>query len=76
MENNFVSAGIIAVVYAIVKFVDMRFITKEPKPVKEIIKDTATVFISAILGLFVFEQIVPLTFIKNETSAFTGKAEF
>ena len=39
MENNFVSAGIIAVVYAIVKFVDMRFLAKEPKPVKEIIKD-------------------------------------
>ena len=76
MENNLVSSGVIAVVYAIVKFVEMRFITKDPKPIKEIIRETIFVFISAILGLFIFEQIAPLANKKAETSAFTGKAEF
>ena len=76
MENNFVSAGIIAVVYLLVKFVEMRFLIKESKPVKDLIRDTIIVYISGILGLFVFDQLVPLTIKKVETSAFTGKAEF
>ena len=76
MENNFVSAGIIAVVYLLVKFVEMRFLIKESKPVKDLIRDTIIVYISGILGLFVFNQLVPLTTQKVETSAFTGKAEF
>jgi len=76
MENNFVSAGIIAVVYILFKFVEMRFIIKESKPVKDLIRDTIIVYISGILGLFVFDQLVPLTTTKAQTSAFTGKAEF
>ena len=76
MESYFATAGIIAVVYAIIKFIEMRFLTKEPKPIKEIIKETIIVFISAIVGNIVFQQIEPLTNKKIETSAFKGKADF
>ena len=76
MESYFANAGIIAVVYAIIKFIEMRFLTKEPKPIKEIIKETIIVFISAIVGNIVFQQIEPLTNKKIETSAYTGKADF
>lgn len=76
MENLFVNAGIISVVYTIVKFVEMRFLTKEPKPIKEIFRDTIIVFISVVLGMFIFIQMGPLSNKKFETSAFTGKADF
>jgi hypothetical protein len=76
METLLVKAGIISLVYTIVKFIDMRFLTKEPKPIKELVRDTIIVFISVVLGLFIFIQMGPLSNKNIETSAFTGKADF
>ena len=59
MENIFVVAAIIAVIFFIVKFLEMRFVEKESKPLKFIIRDTLVVYVSVVAGDFVVGQLAP-----------------
>ena len=56
MEDIFTLPAIIAVVFFLVKFIEQRFISKDPKPLKEIFMNAVVVFISSILGMFLSEQ--------------------
>jgi hypothetical protein len=58
--NTFVVAGIISFVFLIVKFIEMRFIDKENKPLKFLIRDSLLVFFSVVSGLFVIDQLKPV----------------
>jgi hypothetical protein len=60
MDNIFVIAGIIAVIFFIIKFIEMRFIDKESKPLKLLIRDTLVVYVSVIIGYFILEQLKPV----------------
>ena len=77
MDKVFVNAGVIAVVYSLIKFVEMRMILKEARPIKELLRDTIMVYVSAIAGMFIIEQMgtVSLTG-KNTTNVFVGNPEF
>ena len=59
MENIFLNAGIIAIIYFLFKFGEMRVILKEPKPVKDLAKDTLIVYLSVLVGIYVIDQIMP-----------------
>ena len=59
MENIFLNAGIIAIIYFLFKFAEMRVILKEPKPVKDLAKDTLIVYLSVLVGIYVIDQIMP-----------------
>ena len=78
MDSYFVSSAVIAVIYLLFKFGEMRLILKEPKPMKDLIRDTIVVYISCILGMFVIDQIegASLRGAAAPTGAFTGKPEF
>lgn len=76
MNSNFGIAGVIAIVYVIMKFIEIRFITKEMKPVKEITRDTLVVYISSIIGLIVIEQADASEIGKTSAAAFVGAPEF
>ena len=76
MDNIFIQAGIISVLYLLAKFVEMRFVLKENKPIKLLMRDTIIVYISAVAGLYIIEQFllqgearktVPKAFIDNPT---------
>ena len=56
MEINFMLAGIIAVVFFVIKFINLRFIKKEDEPIKPIAIDSILVFLSVIVGLLISEQ--------------------
>ena len=56
MSNVFINAGITAFIFLIIKFIEMRFIEKENKPLKELIKDTLIVYISVLSGYYLLEQ--------------------
>ena len=62
MNNIFLVAGIIAVIFFISKFLEMRYINvnDEPKPLKFLIRDSLLVYISSILGWFVIDQLKPV----------------
>ena len=59
MDNIFVTAGIISVVFLLVKFVEMRLINKESKPLKHLVKDSLFVYFCVLVGNFIFEQLKP-----------------
>ena len=59
MENLFLNAGIIAVVYLLIRFAEMRVILKESTPLKDLVKDTILVYISVIVGTYIIEQVIP-----------------
>ena len=60
MDNIFIIAGIISVVFLIVKFLEMRFIEKESKPLKFLVRDALVVYFSVVIGNFVLDQINPI----------------
>ena len=53
-------ALIIAIVFLVIKFIEMRFIEKENKPLKLLIRDTLLVYISVVLGYYILEQLKPV----------------
>lgn len=79
MDNIFLIAGIISVIYFIAKFLEMRYIDKEPKPLKFLIRDALLVYVSVVIGSFVVDQ---LKSVINETEipatplAFTDNPPF
>jgi hypothetical protein len=60
MGNIFIDAAIISAVFFVVKFVEMRFIDKESKPLKLLVRDSLMVYFSVIFGNFVIEQLKPM----------------
>jgi len=60
MDNIFVIATIVSIVYFIAKFIEMRYIEKESKPLKHLIRDALVVYFSVICGFFILEQIKPM----------------
>lgn len=83
MENIFIIAAIISVIFFIAKFIEMRFLEKEPKPLKLLIRDSLLVYFSVICGYFILEQIKPATNgggggvgIGTNTPVFTDNPEF
>lgn len=56
MENIFVLSTLIAIVYFLAKFIEMRFVLKEIKPLKFLIRETLLVYVSTVIGLFVANQ--------------------
>lgn len=69
MDNIFIIAAIISVVFLISKFIEMRFIEKETKPLKFLIRDSLLVYFSVVFGDFVIGQIKPI--VKGGTSSST-----
>jgi hypothetical protein len=60
MQNIFVVAGVISVIFFVVKFIEMRFVDKESKPLKFLIRDSLLVYFSVIAGNFVLDQLKPV----------------
>jgi len=59
MENIFIIAAVISIIFFIAKFLEMRFLDKEPKPLKLLVRDSLLVYFSVICGYFILEQIKP-----------------
>ena len=79
MDNIFLVAGIISVIFFIAKFLEMRYIDKEPKPLKFLIRDSLLVYISVVTGSFIVEQLNPVineTEIPSAPLAFTDNPPF
>jgi len=80
MENIFVISAIISVIFLIAKFIEMRYIEKESKPLKILIRDALVVYFSVIVGYFIIEQLK--TTIQNggdnskTTPVFTDNPDF
>ena len=83
MDNLYISAAIVACIFLLAKFIEIRFISKpsdgenEPKPMKNIFRDSVIVFISYILGHFIMTQFSESPVILGEKpDVFTGSPGF
>lgn len=71
-----------ATVYLIIRFIEMKYIDKDDKPIKLLMKDAMFVFLGVYLANFIVEQmgdISPGNTISGgtiKTPAFTGDPEF
>jgi hypothetical protein len=81
MENIFIIAAIISIIFLILKFIEMRFIEKEIKPLKILIRDALLVYFSVVSGYFILEQLRPViqnggNLTTNTTPIFVDNPEF
>ena len=79
MDNIFLAAGIISVIFFISKFLEMQYVDKEPKPLKFLIRDSLLVYISSVLGWFVLDQlksVINEIDVSTTPLAFTDNAPF
>jgi len=60
MSNIFIVAAIISIIFFLVKFIEMRFVDKESKPLKLLIRDSLLVYFRVISGSFIIEQLKPV----------------
>lgn len=77
--NQILTSSVISVIYFVLKFIEMRLILKENKPLKDLFKDTVLVFIAATLSLIILEQFNLNELIGNFKSApsvFVSKPDF
>jgi hypothetical protein len=59
MENIFLGAFVISLIYVIIIFLEMRYSQKDDKQVKDIVKEGLLVYFSVISGIFVMQQFKP-----------------
>ena len=78
METNiFYVAGAVSVIYTLVRFLEMRFIVKENKPLKTLVRDALIVYFSVVGGNFVIEQVQPMADgVSGKVAAFTNQPNF
>jgi hypothetical protein len=67
MDNIYIIALTVSIVYGISKFFEIRFILKEKVNLKQLMIDIILVYFSVIIGIFITEQFISKT--KNLTQA-------
>jgi len=75
--GKFVLAAVIAIVYIVFLFLEMRFILKENKPLKTLFRDGLLVYLSVLLGDFLLNQLAPLgKSVMKTPNVFTDSPDF
>ena len=79
MDNIFLIAALVSIIFFIAKFLEMRYVDNEPKPLKLLIRDTLVVYISVVLGYYIVDQLKPViheTVVPTAPVAFTDNPPF
>ena len=80
MNNSLISSGIITVIFAILSFVESKYISKTNKEVKEIVRETVMVFASVFVGSLILDKLKlgkpNMGSSKQAAAVFTDKPEF
>lgn len=74
-HSYFISGLAISFIYVIIKFIEIKFITKKNIPLKLLFRDSLVIYLSSVLGLFVLDQFSN-KIIKTATQVFTDKPSF
>ena len=76
-QSIFITAGMISFVYLVIKYLEMKFVLKEVKPMKILIRDTIIVYLSVVSGSFVIEQFAGgETIMRKVPEIFTNEPAF
>jgi hypothetical protein len=74
--NIFATAFLVSFIFCIVKFIEMRFISKDPYPLKILVKESLFVFFSVIVGEFIIDQVKPMQFMESVSEGITNPEVF
>ena len=55
-SSIFLTAIAVSIAYLVFRFIEMRLILKENKPIKILARDTLIVYLSVVLGNFIMSQ--------------------
>ena len=75
MSALLMSGLVVSIMYIIFRFIEMRFILKENKPLKVLFRDTIIVYLSTVSGLFVLDQFAT-NIAKSAPKVFTDIPNF
>ena len=75
-QSIFVAGVAIAIVYLLFRFIEMRFVLKEKKPIKVLIRDTLMVYLSVVIGNFILSQFSTSIIVPKTPEVFTGAPGF
>jgi hypothetical protein len=88
MDIIFIYAFLVTLLFFVAKVIEMKYIDKEMKPLKQIIRDLAVVYVSSLAGAFIssrfqtsihdFFNVITKTKVLNNAEAqiFTGEPGF
>ena len=79
MNNQILTSSVISIIFFLFKFIEMRFILKENKPLKTLFVDTLVVFVSAVVTILLLEQFnlkEIMGNIKPPPNAFVNNPDF
>jgi hypothetical protein len=79
MDNIVLTSFIISLIFFLAKFIEMRFIIKENKPLKQLTIDSLIVFISSTATIMILDQFNIGQIIGNSKpvlSAFVNNPDF
>ena len=76
MDNIFAIGAVISVVFFLVKFLEMRFSTEEPRPLKHIMRDSLVVYVSCIMGYYLLLQFQTDGTVSQQIEVFTDVPGF
>lgn len=68
-------SSVAAFLFLLIKFIEMRFIEKENKPLKVILKDSIIVFIATFVGILAIQQF-PNISDEGQAAVFTNSPDF
>jgi hypothetical protein len=75
-SSSFTNGIAVASAFLLFKFIEMRFVLKENKPLKILIRDTLIVYLSVLLGSFVMEQLGGSVLLSKVPEVFTNNPDF
>ena len=75
-SSSFTKGIAVASAFLLFKFIEMRFVLKENKPLKILIRDTLIVYLSVLLGSFVMEQLGGSVLLSKVPEVFTNNPDF
>jgi hypothetical protein len=77
---NFILPSLaISIIFMVYKIIDMKYITKEEKSLKNVTKDSLIVFLCSMVSMFGLEQLKINEIIgnsKDSLTAFTNEPDF
>ena len=79
MSNQLLTSAIVSITFFLAKFLEMRFVLKENKPLKQLVTDSVIVFVSTTATLMILDQFnlnEILGNIKSAPGAFVNKPDF
>ena len=78
MDNNtFITGILISLVFALLRYIEAKFIKKQPMILKQTAQEILMVYLGYVLGVFLHGQIVdPMNKLNSSPSVFTTDPDF